>query len=459
MHSEYYLILTKLIQYYKNYSGDNQIVHFKLENFLSEQIDVPNVQLNLEPICVEVKDIKTCKTLIDFTLQLLSESIPINSLHIGKTKQKQEELFYNVLYMLENFSTDMKLVSFKFFSDLIIKYNQVSVYKFQKSFLNIYNEFLNCLEAIVKTLEVLHDKGEISMMFLDKFNTVICNLVTIIASNYEHENEKTLFTICTTILETKSRVFNKDLKLYCLSLSKILEFPRNITSIKNRDACEVEKLSEYYYRNIMAFVKNNSETKEHVPLSDSWHYCEVRDVVWDALTACCDKGDDKVLISYHLNKCLVGLNILQKAQVNMQILSLHSEDRPDGNSLLQRKHCLDGLRILLKLISEHTNNFLQDKKYLKLVLDVLFSTIFPYSYCTRHEINIQIFNTLCNHLTSLNKVYVYKNKDNFDTLVLKYMLTLKLHLWFDSEENNQRILSLIYGFNEKKATDIYKEVS
>lgn len=459
LHLEYYSILRKLIQYYKDNSDANQSTVLKLENFESEQIDIQNIQLNLEPIYVEVKDINTCKILIDFTLQLLSKSIPINSLHIAKTKVKHEELFNNVMYMLENSSTDMKFVSLKFFSDLITKYNQVAALKFQKSFLNIFKALLNCLEEVVKTIELLHDKGEISMMYLDKFNTVICNLVTVIASNFEHEYEQPLLTICTTILETKSKVFNKDLKLYCLSLSNIIELPQDITSIKNRVANEIEKLSDYYYISIMAHVENSSKTSDHGPLSDSWHYCQIRDVIWGALMACSDNGDDKLLISYHLKRCWVGLNILQKAQVNMQTLFKVPEDCLHGNYLLQREHSLDGLRILLKLMSEYTSDFLQDDKHLTLGLDVIFSTIFPYGYCTQYETNTQIFKTLCNHLTSLNKEYFDKNMKNFDTLILKYILALKLHVKFDSEEENQRILSLIYGLNERKDADVCKEVS
>lgn len=459
IHFEYYAILIKLVQYYKDNSDANPSTELKLENFISEQIDVQHVQLNLEPIYVEVTDIRSCKILIDFTLQLLSASIPINSLHIAKTKIKHEQLFNEVLCMLQTFNTDMKLVSLNFFSNLIVNYNQVAVFKFQKAFPNIFRELVNCLEVVVKTVEVLHDKGEISTMYLDKFNNVTNNLLIIIVSNYDNEYEQTLLTICTTILQTKSKVFNKDLKLYCLSLSNILQFPHDITNIKNRDPSEIEKLSDYYYINIMIYVANISDNIEHVPLSDSWHYCQVSDVVWDAMMACCEKNDDKLLISYHLKRCWVVLTILQKAQVNMQRLFNRPESRLRCDSLLQRKHCLDGIRILLKLMSEHTVAFLQDKKHLKLVLDVIFSIILPYGYCTQPETITQIFNILFGHLTSVNKEYFDKHKENCDILVLKYILALQLHIKFDSEEKNQRILPIIYSLHGRKSADVCKEVS
>lgn len=459
IHFEYYTVLIKLIQYYKDNSDANESTELKLENFSSEQIDDQNVQLNLEPIFVEVNDIWTCKILIDFTLQLLSASIPINSLHIAKTKIKNEELFNEVLCVLQIFSTDLKLVSLNFFSNLIIHYNQVAVCKFQKVFPHIFRELVVCLEVVVKTIEVLHDKGEISTMYLDKFNNVINDLLTTIESNFDNEYEQALLTICTIILQTKSKVFNKDLKLYCLSLSNILEFPQDITSIKNRDASEVEKLSDYYYTNIMAHLANISESIEHVPLSDSWHYCQVSDSIWDALMACCDKADDKLLTSYHLKRCWIVLTILQKAQVNMQLKLNRVEGHPRCDSLLQRKHCLDGLRILLKLICEHTGDFLQDKEHLKLSLDVIFSILFPYGYCTPLETVTQIFNILFGHLTSDNKECFDQNGENCDILVLKYILALKLHIKFDSEEKNQRILSLIYSLNERKSPDVCREVS
>lgn len=459
IHFEYYSILIKLVQYYKDNTDPNHSVELKLENFISEQIDIQNLQLNLEPIFVAVNDIKTCKILIDFTLQLLSRSVPINSLHIAKTKTKHEELFNAILFMLQNFSTDAKLVSFIFFSNLIMNYNQVAVFKFQMIFPNIFREILNCLEAVVKTIEVLHDKGEISMIYLDKFNDVTSNLLTLIESRYDNEYEQALLTICTTILQTKSKVFSKDLKLYCLSLSNILQFPQDITGIKNRDASEIEKLSNYYYTNIMAHVANIAERTEHLPLSYSWHYCQVSDVIWDSIMACCEKNDDKILISYHLERCWVVLTILQKVQVNMQVLFNGTDGRTHCESLLQKKPCLDGLAILLKLMSERTDDFLQDYKHLKLGLDSIFSITFPYGYCTQLETIIQIFDILYGHLTSVNKEYFDKNKENIDTLVLKYILALKLHIKFDSEEKNQKILSLIYSLNERKTTNLCTEVS
>lgn len=458
IHFEYYSILRKLIQYYKDCSDPNKRIELKLENFTSEQIDDQNLQLNLEPIYVVVNDIQTCKILIDFILQLLARSIPINSLHIAKTKIKHEELFDEVLFMLQNFSTDLKLVSLKFFSNLFVNYNQVAVFKFQKAFSNIFIELLHCLEAIIKTMEVLHDKGEISMMYLDNFNDVICELLTIIESNYDNEYERALLTICTTILQAKSKAFNKHLKLYCLSLSNILQFPQDITSIKNRDAGEIEKLSHYYYTKIMAHVANISKDIEHAPLSDSWHFSQLSDVIWDAMLACCDKHDDKLLISYHLKRCLVALTILQKAQVNMQAQFSHAHCRLHCDSLLQKKHCVDGLRILLKLISEHADDFLQNKTHLKLGLDVIFSVIIPYGFCTQLETITQVFDILYGHLTSVNKEYL-ENRETVGTLVLKYILALKLYLKFDSEEKNQTILSFIYSLNDRKSTDVCKEVS
>lgn len=457
IHFEYYSILIKLVQYYKDNTDPDHSIELKLENFISEQIDVQNLQLNLEPIFVAVNDIKTCKILIDFTLQLLSRSVPINSLHIAKTKTKHEELFNAILFMLQNFSTDVKLVSLQFFSNLIINYNQVAVFKFQKIFPYIFRKILNCLEAVVKTIEVLHDKGEISMIYLDKFNDVLCNLLTLIESNYDNEYEQALLTICTPILQTKSKVFNKDIKLYCLSLSNILQFPQDIIGIKNRDAREIEKLSNYYYTNIMVLVANITEHTE--PLSHSWHYRQVSDVIWDAIMACCDKPDDKVLISYHLKRCWVVLTILQKAQVNMQVQFNGTDGRIHCESLLQKKHCLDGLGVLLKLISEHTDDFLQDYKHLKLGLDVIFSITFPYGYCTQLETIIQVFDILYGHLTSVNKEYFDKNRENTDTLVLKYILALKLHIKIDCDEKNQKILSFIYSLNERKTTNLCREVS
>ncbi|PZC86486.1 hypothetical protein B5X24_HaOG209205 [Helicoverpa armigera] len=134
LHSEYVSVLTKLIQYYKRNQGEkpNELL---LENFTSEQIEIPNVQLNLEPIYVNVKDLQTCKTLIDLTLQLLAETLATNSIYINKHKKEYSELFTDILYMLEHYSADLKLFSLRFFITLISNYEQIGICLFAK-FLN-----------------------------------------------------------------------------------------------------------------------------------------------------------------------------------------------------------------------------------------------------------------------------------------------------------------------------------
>ncbi|KAH9628521.1 hypothetical protein HF086_008041 [Spodoptera exigua] len=58
LHLEYVSVLTKLVQYYKD-NEVNQLKEYLLENFKSEQIDIPNVQLNLEPIYVKESLLKS----------------------------------------------------------------------------------------------------------------------------------------------------------------------------------------------------------------------------------------------------------------------------------------------------------------------------------------------------------------------------------------------------------------
>ncbi|KAJ2945898.1 hypothetical protein O0L34_g4806 [Tuta absoluta] len=178
IHTEYYSVLQKLIKYYKeNSSSAREMI---VDNFDSEQIVVPNVQLNLEPIFVEVKDINTCKRLIDLILQLLTESIPLNSLKIDRQKPEMEKLFMSSVNMLENYSADLKLITFRFFTDLIAKCNEISMYDFCSTFPNVFKELLHCAEALVKTIDVYQDKGviflceNVSEAFVGDIERMLC---------------------------------------------------------------------------------------------------------------------------------------------------------------------------------------------------------------------------------------------------------------------------------------------
>lgn len=453
LHSEYLAVLTKLIQYYKGNPND-QSRTLLLENFKSEQIQIPNVQLNLEPIYVNVKDIRTCKTLIDLTLQLLAESLPANSIYINKHKTEYCELFNVILYMLEHYAVDLKLDSLKFFITLISNYEQIGICRFHKCFPSTYLDLLYSIEAMLKSLNVYYEKGEIDAMYLDGLNRLMCTFMKINKQNPEKEYKEILLNICTVIIKTKSnKIFNNDLKLECLSLSKNFDFPKDLIEVSNMDASEIDVLKENYCKNILAHIRSDLQETGLIDLKGSWYFEQVLNVT-KSIKSCEDNKIDIFLLSYHFKRCLSCLGILQQVAIQCEALQdkrkiviLYKEDI----------HIIWGS--LLKFIGYNKSIILGDSICITLYMDIVLSTVILCQTLSRDDSN-RILQLLCLQSSTQFNENSLGYSDNVKSIILKYMMFIKLVLKIKPSDSWDRIMSILgNGFLRNKTAHMYKEVS
>lgn len=453
LHSEYFSLLSKLIQYYKENPND-QSKELLLENFKSEQIDIPNVQLNLEPIYVNVKDIQTCKTLIDLTLQLLSESLPLNSININKHKTDYYKLFNEILHMIEHYNVDLKFLSLKFFINLISNYDQIGICKFRQCFPFFYLDIIYSIEAMLKSINVFYEKGEIDAIYLDNFNKLMHRFMKMSEESPDKENKEVFLKICVVILKTKgNKIFCNELKLQCLSLSKYFEFPRDLLEISNMDASEIEMLTESFCKNILLHIETKINGNRSVCLKQNWCYNQVLNVI-NSIKTCDDNKIDIFLISYHLKRCLSGLAILQQVRIQYEKL----QDKPKIEILLEADvHIIWGA--LLKLIEYHKSIILGDIICTKSFMNILLGTVILYQPVSRDECN-RILQLLCLQSTPQFSENTLGYSNNIKAVVLKYMMVVRLVLAAKLSDVWVRIISnLVVGFIKNKKNNMYIEVS
>ncbi|KPI92992.1 Serine/threonine-protein kinase ATR [Papilio xuthus] len=307
---QYHSILFALVKYYKENSDSVTPGEIQLDNFKPEQIDVPNVQLNLEPIYVQVKNISTCTLLIDIVLQLLSECIPPYLLNIDKFFTHLQKLHSNVLFIIEHYSIEVKLLALNFFANLIENTNNSSGIHFQSSFPQTYRRLLCCIECMVQNTDVLFEKSNIASEQLTNFNNVLTKLLKMCDKSFNTGHKDVLSTIAITVLKkTSNPVFNKELKLYCLSLSNTINFPKDVLELEKRDSNEIDMLAECYYKHIFEYIKK--EKCQINELKELWFFKQVVNVIYQSLEFSNDAKDTTTL-SFNLMRHLSALRILQK---------------------------------------------------------------------------------------------------------------------------------------------------
>ncbi|XP_045771949.1 serine/threonine-protein kinase ATR-like isoform X2 [Maniola jurtina] len=451
LHSEYYMILLQLLQYYTDAQSNNS-AHLVLENFTPEDVKMPNLNINLEPICVKVKDINTCKLLIDLILQLLSESIPLSLLLNNNKKGLEVKVFNQLLFAIENFSIDLKYCCLKFFLQLIQNMNEVSIVKFKILFSSVYSKMLSCIEALVQSMSVLYEKSEVNKILLSNLNKIFLELLKDIEYDLEMENRNVLIAICTTILNKNvNKIFDKELKLYCLSLSSKLDFPQNLINISDMDAFQIEKLSDCYCDQIVKYIKSNATKK--VDLHENWHYKEIMTVI--ALVQAYENLKvDGFLINHHLARCYASLRILEKVDAETKKLV---ENKPV--TLLNKSAILNIWTTLTQLIKDHKNMIISNECTKDLFMNTVLSTV-----------------NLCETMTNENKnmvqqILCFQNTPQFtehnfacfndDTRlqILKYLLIAKLYLNTKVNDTWDRSITFLYNSVVKnKGPNTIKEI-
>ncbi|XP_068631581.1 serine/threonine-protein kinase ATR-like [Battus philenor] len=447
INAEYYSILFQLVEYYKENSNEVIAQDVELSNFNPEQIDIPNVQLNLEPISLRIKNIDMCISLIDLILQLLSETLPSYLQNFNKSSNKLNKLFKEVLFMLENYGMDIKLFSLKFFSNLIYNTNCVSRINFQNIFPCIYRELLYGLESLVQSIDILQDKFILGTVCLSNFNTGLLNLLKT-TKNYENEHRDILLSISQIILkESLNLVFSKELKLYCLSLSDKIDLMQDLIELDKRCSVEIDMVVECYCRNILVDLKNENGICKENALKENWYFKQVFAAVH--CLEFCEDWDDACIISFNLKKCLSGLRILQKVCIRHK--SYIKEQKVADEVIFEQKESNKIFKLLIKLIQKHDFVLLQNKDCLVLLFDIVLVATTLSSYkCNKTSLeslaNINnVIQILClqTSMQSLNNVISYN--EHIKVEILKYTLLSRLILKTKENDHLEKLTSHLFN--------------
>lgn len=442
--SEYISALNTLVKYYED-SYLNSNIEITLPHFAPEKVEIPFVQINLDPIFVKVKNLKTCKHLINLILQLLSDNLPINSMKNSINNFQYKSVLKQGLYILENFSVDLKLNSLNFFSNLVKNYKTVGIAKFQYIFADEFREVLNCLEAIVHSLENFYEQGEIDNIYIKDINKVIGELIRDSAQHLNEEHKSVVSSICIVMLKTKrSDIFSHELKLQCLALSHKLNYPKDIINVESMVAKEIDAVSIYYSKNIIKHVNNTKA----VDLNENWFFNQLIMVV-KTLQSCEETNTDSFIINHHLERCFSSLSILQNGL-------LKSDRRAAFQS--QTQYTTTTLKSLLKLIKLHKAVLLDDKKSLVIFLNIILSVVVLNSNLTTTE-GSKILQLLC-----LQNNVQFSEKDlRFDNsikiVILKYLLIIKLILKTKCTETWNIIINFLTETIFKEKMNFKSEVS
>lgn len=452
LHSQYFLILFNLLEYYKDFpNNDKKII--TLQNFTPEVIEIPNEDINLEPIYVKVKDISTCKTLINFILQLLSESIPLSLLQY-KQNNLVEQAFTCIIDAIQNFSIDVKYMSLVFFCNLIKNMNKQSVTKFYETFPNFYILVLHCLEAIVQNMNILIDKCEIDSVLFYDFNKMLLEFLEIIENDSETESRQILIRICSVILsKTSSRIFNKELKLHCLLLSRKVELPKDLLNISdNMDSCEIEKLTDYYSKNILEDIQVSRNINKPIDTHDSWCYTQVLSVV-NSLKTCEQSNMDIFLINHYLQRCHKALGILEF--VAFELKKLFDDEK--SYDLISMQNIRDVWITLIQLQKQHKFLVVNNENCFDSIIKIVLSTINLCKSFTKEDTSL-LLRILCLHeIQSPEKNLPFS--ENIRLKILKSLLVAKIHIKSKTSEWDSMITSLHTSLVKNKESNNMKEVN
>lgn len=444
IHSEYCVILVKLIQYYKENPKDEQSKELVLENFSSDNVNIPNVQLNLEPVFVTVKNLQTCEVLIDLTLQLLSDSLPMNSINIDRCTLQYEGLFSEILHVLENYSFDLKLIVLKFFTNLIEKYNEIGLNKFSYFFPGHFRDLLNAVEAMTKMMNVYYEKGVISACYIDSYNNLVLSLLKFTDSE---DYKEILSNICAVILKSdESTIFSTVLKLHCLSLSGMIDLPRDVIKIRNLDSTQINALVQCYSQEILKELQNKSA----IEVRENWYYKQALDVI-KTLKSCEEKNIEAFLITHHLKRCHAALQILVTVCLKRQELTR------EECQILNSDNAFCIWTSLIKLIQYHKNVLLADRSNTQLVMDITMMTSILFRSMSKED-SIMIIQILCLQSTAQFTEQNLVFQDSTKMLILKYLMLIKLVLKTRLNDWTRTISQLIGSLIKNKSSETYREV-
>ncbi|XP_038211943.1 serine/threonine-protein kinase ATR [Zerene cesonia] len=421
VHQEYISILNSLVKYYQDYEKDVN-TEVLLMNFTPVNVKITQVQLNLEPIYVCVKDISVCKHLIDIVLQLLSESIAPNLIYLHKNRSVTLDVFKQVISILESYSADLKLICIIFFITLLTKIRDVSIVVFHKEFGEIQSQFLHLIEAFVQSIDILYKKAEIDDLYLTKLNTQISLLIKTLKYEEGSDHEECLQNICEIILDkTSSKYFSTDVRMLCLSSSKKLKFSKETLGLKTRDAQEIGELLEYYYKEILSHILIEDKRRAKKGITENWYYNQIISVVNSVKS--CEDVLDVFLMTYHLQRCRAALLVLQCTNIE------YRKEKCDGQciELLNKENAKCILLSLKKIIKLQHRLILSDMNVVQLIMEITLNTVLLAESFIKEDMNL-ILQILCLQTNAQYSEYNFPFKDNVKCLILKYLLIHKVYL-------------------------------
>ncbi|OWR53666.1 putative esr1 protein [Danaus plexippus plexippus] len=434
IHSEYYTIITNLLQFYCDYARSNE-TELLIQNFTPEQVQIPNVNIKLEPIYVKVNDLATCKTLISINLRLLAESIP-PSLLCNMTGH-ENGIFDKILNAIENFSIDMKLAGLKFFNNLIMNISKVPVSEFQEMFPNIYNNLLLIMKALIQTLNVLHDKGEIDNMMLIDFNLLYMELIKIVGDSLKIEHRDDYTDICNVVLSnTSNRIFNKDLKLLCLSMSGKINLNDDFTNIVDMDCDEIKCLADFYCSHIVEHINTKRIKDKATDFNENIYLNRIISVI-TSVKACDQPNIDIFLMNHHLSRCLSALSVLEK-------VIIENVYKLETNMISKQEIKLVWLT-LVRLVKEKKSVIISNETSTKLVMNIIVSTASLQTDLIADDVNI-VLQLICFQDSHMFTEQNFLFTNNIKLNILKYLLVNKLIISKNpAHEKWNKIITFLYS--------------
>ncbi|VVC87145.1 unnamed protein product, partial [Leptidea sinapis] len=435
---EYYSIINELIVYYLSYSDDMES-KVELKYFTPDRVHIPQVQLNLEPIYVVIASNDVCTTLINLVLQLLSESIPPCLMYMHMFKSKTNDLLINVLNLMEKCSTNVKLVCLNFFEKLLKHISSVSIITFHKDYPTVQKKLFSNFEVFIQSLNILYEKCEVNDEYMSDANCIILKLLKILKYGDNYEQSIMVSVIYSVLNKSNEKIFSKDLKMYCLLLSKYVEIPKDIIQLQNKDASEIEMLIECYVNKIVKTVKNAEK------LQEIWHYKEVIKCI-ESLNICENTAMDDFLVLHYFSRTLVALKILHYADIEI------SEDINGGYKLqFITKDCVISLlNTITRIVTTRKSMILMNENILKIILDVILYTLLLNEDLTNNEIN-NVLKIVCLETDhNFSESRILSHSETIKKYILRTLLTLKVIQSNKLNENSIKIiLNLLNAFPNK----------
>ncbi|CAK1547250.1 unnamed protein product [Leptosia nina] len=225
-----------------------------------------------------------------------------------------------------------------------------------------------------------------------------------------------------------------ELRLFCLSLSKDLEFTKDILELQSKDECGIEKVFEYFCRtivsNITQKVTNNCELKEN------WCYNEIVDVVRSIKA--CEDVIDSFLMSHHLQRCNISLSVLQNVQHELR------KETSKSLALLNKDVCRSVWATLIKII-KHRRIVINDTDKIKLIMKVSLNIISLLENISKED-TAAVLQIVCLqnsiHFSEQNLFFT----DDVKVQILKYLLIHKIILKSEVNELWNSIITTLFNF-------------